>query len=129
VYLSALSVAPEEQIPESLAPEQCEPTPPAVLLTVVLEMAPLAQRYEVARVVVGGVVIPVSGRQHHARDPDLLLEALDLQHTANPPPLPVPPDLPLWIPPAAVAQVTDDAPVRATTALAPPFGALEADHG
>jgi hypothetical protein len=93
-----------------------------------LQVAPLAQRHEVARVVVRGVVIPVGSRQHHARGPDLLLEALDHQHTTNPPPLPVPPDLPLRIPPAAVAQVTDDVPMWAAAALALTLGALEADH-
>ncbi len=94
-----------------------------------LEMAPLAQRHEVARAVVGGVVIPVSRREHHARGPDLLLEALDLQHTTNPPPLPVPPDLALRITPAAIAQVAGDPPVRAAAALALSLGVLEADHG
>jgi hypothetical protein len=100
-----------------------------VLLAIVLEMAPLAQRHEVARMVVGGVVIPVSGRQHHARGPNLLPEVLDHQHTTNPPPLPVPPDLLVCVPPAAVAQVADDAPMRAAAALALSLGALEADHG
>ncbi len=100
-----------------------------MLLAVVLEMAPLAQRYEVARAVVGGVVIPVGSRQHHAGGPDLLLEVLNLQHTTNPPPLPVSPGLPLPIPPAAVAQVAGDPPVRTAAALALSLGALEADHG
>jgi hypothetical protein len=121
-------VSAKEQVSESLASEQSEPAPTPVLLAVVLEMAPLAQRHQIARAVVRGVVIPVSRREHHARGPELLLEALDLEHTTNPPPLPVSPGLTLWIPPAAVAQVTDHAPMWAAAALALSLGALEADH-
>jgi hypothetical protein len=42
-----------------------------VILTIMLQVAPLAERHQVARVVVRGIVVAVSGCEHHALCPDL----------------------------------------------------------
>jgi hypothetical protein len=42
-----------------------------VILTIMLQVAPLAERHQVARVVVRGIVVAVSGCEHHTRGPDL----------------------------------------------------------
>jgi hypothetical protein len=73
-----------------------------VLLFVVQQMASLAQRHEVARFVVGRIVVPMSCCQHDACCADVA-EVLDHQRLPNPPPLPVSPDLPLGIPPTTIA--------------------------
>ena len=84
------SIAAEEQVAERLAPEEREPPAPPVLLPIVQHVAPLTERHKIAGPVVGGVMIPVSGRENNAGGPDLRLEVLDVRHT---------PDLPrlCWI--------------------------------
>ncbi len=49
-----------------------------MLLALVLEMAPLAERHEVARPVVGGIVVPVSSREHHTGGPHMRLKIFNL---------------------------------------------------
>ena len=54
-----LGIGAKKQVPQSLPAEQGEPSPPAVFLPVVLQVASLTERHQIARVIVGGVVIPV----------------------------------------------------------------------
>jgi hypothetical protein len=42
-----------------------------VILPIMPEVAPLAERHQVARVLVRGVVIAVSGCEHHTCGPEL----------------------------------------------------------
>ena len=49
-----------------------------MLLAIVDEVAPLAERHEIARPVVGGVMIPVSSREHHTGGPYMHQEVPDL---------------------------------------------------
>ena len=73
-----------------------------MLLTIMLEVTPLAEGSEVARAVVGRIVVPMSGREHHVRGPDLRLEVLDLYPSPDLPPFPVSPGVSLRIPPAPI---------------------------
>ena len=71
-------IAPEEQVAESLAPEQGQPPSAAMLLPIVQEVTALAERHEVARPVVGRIVVPVSSREHHTGGPHMRLEIFNL---------------------------------------------------
>ncbi len=122
-------VATEEQVAEGLAPKQGQPPTPPMLLAIVLEMAPLAERHEVARPVVGGVMVPVSSREHHTGGPHLHWEVLDLQRTPDLPTCPVAPCRALRIPPASIAEVTDHPPMRPPAFLTLALRTLEADEG
>ena len=55
-----------KEIAECLAPKQRQPAPSSMLGAVMDHVAALAERREVARSVVGGVVIAVGGGQHDA---------------------------------------------------------------
>ena len=123
------SVAAEEQVPQSLASEQGEPAPAAVLLPIVNEVASLTERHEVARPVVGRVMIPVGRREHHAGGPDLRQEVIDFQRTPDSPSCPVAPHGPLGVPPAAITEVADHPPMRPPAALTLALGPIEPDNG
>ena len=118
-----------EQVAHRLAPEQREPAAAAVLRPVVEHVPALTERGEVAVRVVGGVVVPVCRRQHHAGRTDLT-EQVD---AAGPPTettaRAIAPSARLRIPPAAIAQADDTLEVRLATALTAPARAAEADHG
>ena len=112
-----------------------------MLASVVAHMAPLAERSEVARSVVAGIVVQVRAGEHDARDPqrggrvdagEARLRACQLHRcgqTANPPALPVAPACGVLVPPHPIAEMQHVAAVRATAMLAAPLGAAEADKG
>lgn len=54
---------PGEEVAERATVEQRRPTLPTVLAAVVLEMAALAQRCEIAGIVVTGIMIEMGRRQ------------------------------------------------------------------
>lgn len=58
-----------EQVADRAHPEGVAPAAPAMLASVVAHMAPLAERSEVARSVVAGIVVQVRAGEHDARDP------------------------------------------------------------
>ena len=122
------AVGPEKQIPERFSAKQGEPAPAAMLLPVVHEMAALAERHQVARVVVGGVVISVRCGQDNARGSNLHLEISSWSTGSDPPPLPVPPGLSPLIPPAAITKMADGPAVGAAAPLTLTFGPAEPDH-
>src|SRR3954454_6035907 len=100
-----------------------------MLRPVVQHAAPLAERLQVSRPVLGRIVVEVSAGQHHSRG----LEWLGLprfgEGTAKGASLPVPPHASFIIPPAAIAEVTDQAAVGSPAALTSPLGATKADDG
>jgi hypothetical protein len=65
-------VRAEEQVAQGLAPEQAKPPPAPVLSPVVQQVTALAERGQVARPVVGWIVIPVRRGQNHPRAPNPL---------------------------------------------------------
>ena len=92
------------------------------------EVAPLAQRGEVARCVVLRVVIEVARRQEHPRPPHRQDGAVRRWQASVPLALPATPSAGVLVPPQAVAEVQHFAPVRPTAALATALGAAEPDR-
>jgi len=70
-----LRIEPREQVAQGPAPAQGEPDPAAVLGPVVQQVAPLAQRPDIAvpPAAVPGVVVEMRRRQHHPGRPHRLL--------------------------------------------------------
>jgi hypothetical protein len=122
------AIAAEEEVTKSLPTEEGEPASAAVFLTVMLEVAPLAERHQVTRAIVGWVVVAVSRCEHHARGPHMR-EGVRYLSASHPSPLPVPPGSAIRVPPAAITKVADDVSMWPTTALAAALRPLEADHG
>ena len=77
-----------------------------MLLTIMLEMAALTKSLQIARPVVGGIVIQMRGRKDNAglSESPLVLRKVD---KGDRPPLSVPPAFGLGIKPAAIAQMAD----------------------
>jgi hypothetical protein len=65
------AVAAKEEVAYRLAPEEGEPASSAVFLSIMLEVAPLAECHQVTWAVIRRVVVAVSGRQHHPGSADL----------------------------------------------------------
>lgn len=61
---SPLAVGTQKQVARSSAPEERCPALPAVFGSIVCEVATLAERCEIALVVVAGVVIEVRAGEH-----------------------------------------------------------------
>ena len=106
---------------------------------VMAHMASLAERSEVARPVVAGVMVQVgacqndtSGADHRgstdAGEPGLYALQYDgCRQVTDPPPLPIPPTSRILIPPAPIAEVENVLPVRTPAMLAAPLGTGEPD--
>ena len=60
-------IRPREQVAERLPHQIRQPLPAAVLLTIVDHVAALAEGLEVARPIVGRIVVEVRGCEHHTR--------------------------------------------------------------
>lgn len=94
---------------------------------VVEHVTALAERFQVAQPVIGGIVVEVSGRQHDARRPGHAIIWHD--QTVQSSTALIAPCLGIIVPPAPVAEMVDLAPVRPPTGLAVPLGAIEPHHG
>ena len=95
-----------------------------MLLAVMEKMAALTKRSQIARAVVGRIVIDVRCRQNHLG----LLEPPQIVTIIEPsdhPALPVPPELMLGIEPAAITEMADDLAMGPGASLASPFGVLK----
>ena len=102
-----------------------------MLEPIVKHVAALAERLEVARPIVGWVVIKVGRRQHNMGGADQRLtrgigdiKGGGSRQGAS---LAATPAALLFVPPATIAKMVDDLPVW-TAAFTTPLGALEADH-
>src|SRR4051794_21118315 len=104
------TVRAQEQVPDSLAPAQREPAPALMLRPVVQHVAPLAERLQISRPVLGRIVVEVSAGQHHSRGlEEWLAQPIWEKETPKGASLPVSPHASFVIPPAAIAEVTDQA--------------------
>jgi hypothetical protein len=65
------SVGAEEEIAKGLATLQSQPPSLPMFVSIMLEIASLAERCKIARAVVGGVVIAMRCRQDNAGGPSL----------------------------------------------------------
>lgn len=93
---------------------------------IVDHVAPLAQSREVARAVVGWIMVEVRAGDIDPRDADDRREiTIRRAHPASAPIAPVPA---IGVPPSAVAQVEHPCTVRTPAMLAAPFGAAKADQ-
>lgn len=87
-----------------------------MLGSVVDHVAALAERGEIARRVVGRIVIEMRARDIHARDPH---DRRDVRFgRSNPPPTAIAPLTPIAVPPSPVAQVEHSPSMRAPAMLA-----------
>ena len=116
---AASTIRPAEQIAKRLPPEHREPPPPDVLRPVVDHVAALTPSREVGRRVVGGVVVPMGGGEHHPRRSDDCEHIVDADGGVDDPPRPVAPGRGFRIPPSAVREAEHGLPMRAPAALAP----------
>jgi hypothetical protein len=96
-----------------------------VFVAIMQHMAALAQSFQVARRIVGRIMIEVRRRQHDLGDPhsSIVVDHQAGQGTATP----VAPHLALVIPPAAVAEMAYLAAMRPAAGLAAALGAPEPD--
>lgn len=103
-----------------------------MLEPIVKHVAALAERLEVARPIVGWVMIEVRCRQHHmgGADQRLTRGIGNIKGGWSPQgaSLAAAPAALLLVPPAAIAKMVDDLPVWTAAAFTAPLGALEADH-
>jgi hypothetical protein len=102
-----------------------------VLAAVMEHMAALAERLEIARPVVGGVVIEMGGGQRHlcCGEGPVLDRRRSARNPGKRPALPVAPGCAFLIPPAAIAEVKDHAAVGSPASFATSLGPSEPDEG
>jgi hypothetical protein len=122
-------ISAEKQVPEGLAHSQRQPSPPAMLVAVVQHVAALAKRLQIARAIVSGIVVEVGGGQVDPGGEDALVVLDRFRQARNGPPAPVAPRAGFLIPPSAITEMNDQAPVRPAAALATAFRAAEPDGG
>jgi hypothetical protein len=99
-----------------------------MLVTIVQQVAALAERCEVGIHVVRRIVVPVSRRQHDPGRADATEEILAHQPPAQTAPPTVTPAFEVRVEPPPIPEVMNAPKVRAPAALAPPARAPEADH-
>ncbi len=102
------------------------PPAPAMLGRVVDHVAALAERGEIARRIVGRVVIEVRAGDIHPREPDDRGDVCPDDTDAPSPP--VAPLSAIGIPPATIAKMEDARTVRPSAMLAAAFSAAEPDQ-
>ena len=124
-------VGAEKQVSQRLPAPKCEPSPALVLGAIVKHVAALAEGSEVARAVVGRIVVEMRGGQDHSRRPYAGLKESGWLRRRAPQSSAeaVTPGLLGLVPPATISQVADELPVRPPAALTPPLRTLEADDG
>ena len=120
-----MPVQPEEQVTDRSPGPVCQPPSAQVLRPIVQQVAPLAERREIAWLIVRRIVVQVRCREDDARGAPLI--SWPSRPTPDQPPFPAPPSLSLFIPPAPIAKVTDGLPMRPAAMLASPVGAPEPD--
>lgn len=123
----SIGVGSEEEVAEGLAHLKGKPAPAAMFGPVVQHVTALAERFQVAQPVVGGIVVEVGGRQHDTRRPGHAIIRHD--QMVQGPTAPIAPYLGVLVPPAPVTKMADLAPVRPPTGLAVPLGAIEPHYG
>src|SRR3954469_867520 len=77
------AIEAQEQVPDGLAPSQREPTAAPMLWPIVQHVAPLAERLQVPRPVLGRIVVEVRAGQHWAA-PTRYAEDLQAQPQTEP---------------------------------------------
>src|SRR3546814_19520930 len=92
-----------------------------MLVSIVDHVAPLAERSQVARGVVGRIMVEVGAGDIDPRDTDDRHEVY--RPDPDPPSAPVSPLPTIHVPPPSVAQVEYALTMRAMAMLAPPIGA------
>ncbi len=97
-----------------------------MLFTVMYQMAALAKRLEVFRMIISRVVIEVGGRQNHLGCADDNARIYQRYATQRPS-ASVAPCPHFIIPPPPVAQMLNFTTMRAAAFLAPAFGSFEPD--
>ena len=98
-----------------------------MLVLVMQHVTALAERLQVARTVVRGIMVEMRCRQIHARRPDLS-QGDRLRPVPQGPALAVAPSPAFGVPPASVAETNDDLAMWPRATLAAAFRPLEADH-
>lgn len=124
-----MGVGPQEQVAYCFSQTVGQPALAQMLHLVVENMAALAERLEVLRIVVTRVVIEVRAGQIHTGGLNHCVggqafQRRQFERTS----LTVAPGLRSLIPPAAIAQVNDQLAVRPAASLAAASGPPEADH-
>jgi hypothetical protein len=114
------------QVAQRAQAERVPPALPAMLGRIVEHVAALAQRGEIARHVVPRIMIEMRAGQHHIGRADA--GEVDAIADRDPPPPRRPPAPGACIPPAPVAEMCDEAPMRPRAAFAARAGTTEADR-
>jgi len=124
--LSGSPIGSVEQIPKRPSPTKGDPDPATVLCPVMQEMAALAERSQIARLVVSRIMIEMRRRQDDLGSPQLIAIGRKVDK-GDRPPLPVPPAFGVGIKPTAITQVRNHPPMRPATTLASSVCSLEPD--
>jgi hypothetical protein len=120
------SVETRQQVAQCTSTIGVEPSPASMLGRIVDHVAALAQRRQVARPVVAGIMVEMRARDIDAGRPDDR-DQIRLARV-RPPPLSIAPMPAIAIPPASVAEMHHPTTVRAPTMFAPTLGTAEADY-
>ena len=128
-----------EQVADRAHLKSIEPPASTMFGGVMDHMATLAERGEVARPVVAGIMVQVRAGKDHARDAQMggrvdaresrlrPRQIIRRRQAANPPALPVAPACRVLVPPDAIAEVQHVAAVRAPAMLTTSLGAAKPD--
>ncbi len=122
---AALGIGAVEEVTKRATVIRVHPAPAPMLGAVVDHVTALAERGELVERAVAGIVVEMCAGQHHRRPGAVSQDVAG--RPSHPPALAITPAQPFLIPPAAVAEVEDAFPVRASAMLAAPAGAYEAD--
>ena len=102
--------------------------PPALMPRPIVEhVAALAEGREAGVPVVGGIVVPMGGSQHHPCRPHGSKHVVGTDRDAGDPARSIAPGSRLSVPPAPVAEMADSLTVRASAGLTAASSALKAD--
>ncbi len=115
-----------EQIAQRAPPIGVQPAPAPMLGRVMNHMAPLAERGQVARRIIGRIMVQMRARDIDPRDAnDRRDPSAGRAHPAS---ASITPLSAIGVPPAAIAQVKHAPPMRTPAMLAAPLGTAEADQ-
>ena len=126
--LSPARILPQEQVPSGATPRESQTPPAAVLVAVMDHMTSLAERREIARMIVGGVVVEMGAGQHHAGAEQPVVPTLRRWQLSEQSALAVAPSADRRVPPSAIAKMQDLFAMGAAAPLAPALSSFEADH-
>lgn len=134
------AVIPNEEIANGTGPKPIAQTASAMFARVMAHVTGLAQRRQIARPVVAGIVIEMRAGQDHAgpaerlRRCDARQAGLRMDHRGgagqapHPPAPPVAPARGAIVPPGPVAEMDDVVAMRSPAMLAPSLGSAEPDQ-